>query len=168
MTQPPLPPPPSLADRAWQTAYRLGYPVARLSWHLLPRPHQGALVAVYVGAAVLLVRASYRREWNFAGGGVERGETPDIAARRELEEEIGLAVPALQPAGSIQGNWEGRPDLVHFFELRLDSLPPLRLDNREIVAARLVDLDRLGEMALTGPVADFLKPPLPRAQQGQR
>ena len=158
MSQPQPASPPSLIDRAWQTAFRLGYPVARLGWQLRPRPHQGALVAIYVGAAVLLVRASYRTGWNFPGGGVQTGETPEDAARRELQEEIGLAAPALHPVRSIQGNWESRPDLVHFFELRLDHLPPLRLDNREIVAARLVEPGGLRDVALTGPVAAFLVP----------
>jgi hypothetical protein len=45
---------------------------------------------------------------------------------------------------------------VHFFELRLDQLPELRLDNREIVAARLVSPDELPGMALTGPVTAYL------------
>ena len=161
MSQPQPSSPPSLVDRAWQAAFRLGYPVARLSWQLRPRPHQGALVAIYVGTLILLVRASYRTGWSFPGGGVEADETPEDAARRELQEEIGLAVPALRPVRSIRGNWESRPDLVHFFELRLDSLPPLRLDNREIVAAQLVALGAAPPLPLTGPVADFLKPPLP-------
>jgi 8-oxo-dGTP diphosphatase len=40
--------------------------------------------------------------------------------------------------------------------LRLDQLPELRLDNREIVAARLVSPEELPGMALTGPVAAYL------------
>jgi 8-oxo-dGTP pyrophosphatase MutT (NUDIX family) len=41
---------------------------------------------------VLLVRHSYRRRWGTPGGLLNRGETPDVAARREVEEEIGLGV----------------------------------------------------------------------------
>jgi 8-oxo-dGTP pyrophosphatase MutT (NUDIX family) len=143
-------------DHAWQLVYRIGFPLARLWWRFRQLPHQGALVAVYVDDAMLLVRSSYRAEWNFPGGGVRPGEAPEAAARRELAEEIGLTAPALVHAGSIAGRWDGRPDRVHFFELRLKQAPELRLDNREIVGARLVAPADLATLSLTGPVAAYL------------
>jgi 8-oxo-dGTP diphosphatase len=45
---------------------------------------------------------------------------------------------------------------MHFFELRLEQLPELRLDNREIIGARLVAAAELRGMALTGPVTAYL------------
>jgi hypothetical protein len=45
---------------------------------------------------------------------------------------------------------------VQFFELRLDRLPELQLDNREIIGARLISPSELRGMALTGPVAVYL------------
>lgn len=45
---------------------------------------------------------------------------------------------------------------MHFFELRLERLPQLHLDNREIIAVRLVRPDELRGMSLTGPVAAYL------------
>ena len=79
-----------------------------------------------------------------------------MAARRELAEEIGLAAHRLLPAGTDQDIWDGRMDRVHFFELWLEQLPELRLDNREIVGARLVQAAELRGMALTGPVIAYL------------
>ncbi len=120
----------SLVDLAWRTAFRLGFRVARVWWRVRRPRHEGALVVIHVGAAVLLVRSSYRRAWNFPGGGVRRGEAPEAAARRELAEEIGLTSVPLEPAGFAGGVWDGRRDGVHFFELRLDRLPELALDER--------------------------------------
>jgi 8-oxo-dGTP diphosphatase len=78
------------------------------------------------------------------------------AARRELFEEIGLAADPMHPVGVACGIWDGRRDQVHFFELRLNRLPQLKLDNREIVAARLVLPDELRDLPLTGPVVAYL------------
>lgn len=149
-------PPPSPLDRFWRLAFRFGFLSARLWWRLRRPRHEGALVAIHVGPALLLVRLSYRQEWNFPGGGIRPGETPEAAARRELAEEIGLTAPSLRPAGVVCGPWDGRRDRVHLFELRLDRPPDLRLDGREIVAARLMAPDELRGVPLTGPVAAYL------------
>jgi 8-oxo-dGTP diphosphatase len=145
-------------DMVWQTAFRLGFPLARVWWRLWRPPHAGALVAIHVGEGLLLVRSSYRNAWNFPGGGIQRGETAEAAARRELAEEIGLTPEAaLLPAGDARGDWDGQKDHVTFFELRLSRLPQLRLDHREIVAAQLFSPDELRSVAVTGPVAAYLE-----------
>lgn len=146
----------SVADRFWQIVYRAGFPVARAVWGLLRARHVGALVACRVGPAVLLVRSSYRAEWSFPGGGVKRGETPCASARRELREEIGVEAGGLGPAVVVSGHWEGRRDTVHVFALELAGMPVVRLDNREIVAARLVGWDEVGGLRLTGAVRAYL------------
>jgi 8-oxo-dGTP pyrophosphatase MutT (NUDIX family) len=148
--------PSTIRDAVWQIAYRLGFPLARIWCRLRRQQHEGALVAVHVGQALLLVRSSYRIAWNFPGGTIRRGETPEMAARRELAEEIGLAGYHLLPAGTACGIWDERIERVHFFELRLEQLPELRLDNREIIGARLVPAGELRGMALTGPVTAYL------------
>jgi 8-oxo-dGTP diphosphatase len=145
-----------LIDSVWRVALRLGFQVARAWWALRRPRHEGALVAIYVGRALLLVKSSYRAEWNFPGGSVHPGETPDAAAQREMEEEIGLKSYTLAPAGNACGIWDGRQDLVHFFELHLDCLPELRLDNREIIAAHLALPEQLPGIAVTAAVAAYL------------
>jgi len=41
--------------------------------------------------------------WQIAKGAIEKGETPEIAARREAQEELGVEVPAtLLPLGSVR------------------------------------------------------------------
>jgi 8-oxo-dGTP diphosphatase len=145
-----------LIDSVWRVALRFGFRLARVWWHLRRPSHEGALVAIYVGRALLLVKSSYRDEWNLPGGSVNAGETPDAAAQREMVEEIGLSSYTLLPAGRASGIWDGRRDQVHFFELHLDSMPELRLDNREIVATRLASPEELKGIPVTAAVAAYL------------
>ncbi|RFU45385.1 NUDIX domain-containing protein [Paraburkholderia sp. DHOC27] len=148
--------PATLIDAVWRLGLRVGFRLARIWWHIRRPRHEGALVALYVGEALLLVKSSYRAEWNFPGGSMHAGEPPEAAAQREMEEEIGLPAYPLVAAGSASGNWDGRKDKVYFFELHLDGLPELQLDNREIVAARLALPDELHHMPLTDAVVAYL------------
>lgn len=148
--------PATLVDRVWRMTLRLGFPLARAWWYVRRPHHEGALVAIYVGKALLLVKSSYRAEWNFPGGSIRPGETPDAAAQREMEEEIGLSAHPLLPAGSVSGIWDWRRDQVYFFELHLDCLPELRLDRREIVGVHLASPEELRGIAVTQAVAAYL------------
>jgi ADP-ribose pyrophosphatase YjhB (NUDIX family) len=52
----------------------------------------GALITDQAGR-VLLVKPNYRDHWLFPGGTADDNESPEAACARELEEEIGLALP---------------------------------------------------------------------------
>lgn len=51
-------------------------------------------VATDAEGRVLLVRHTYRTGWYLPGGGVERRETAEDAAKREMEEEAGVRATA--------------------------------------------------------------------------
>jgi 8-oxo-dGTP pyrophosphatase MutT (NUDIX family) len=96
-----------------------------------------ALALVEQAGKVVLVRHSYATGWHLPGGGVKRGESPEKAVLRELEEELGLT-------------WSSEPEFVGIFirkvwpvtnvialyrlrEARFDFKPSLEI--REIVLA---------------------------------
>lgn len=77
--------------------YRFSYPVAVLGWFLVrPRVRAAACIVDYEGRFIL-VRHTYgnRDKWAIPGGIVGRGEDPIAAARREVQEEVGLSLGEL-------------------------------------------------------------------------
>ena len=78
------------------TYRRLPTAARRLAVRVLaPSFHVGALCVIERGdGALLLLRQSYRRReaWGFPGGLLDRGEQPADAVRREVLEELGVAV----------------------------------------------------------------------------
>jgi len=59
-------------------------------------------------------------KWALVGGGIEKGETPEKACRREIEEETGLEIKKFFKSFSIQRN----PDSIeHIFACRYNGDP---------------------------------------------
>jgi len=143
-------------DAAWRLALRLGFQAACVWWSVRRPSHQGVQAVITLRNRLLLVRSSYRPEWGLPGGGVRAGETARHAMDRELQEELGIGLPALTPAGSASGIWDGRRDTVQFFTAQLEGLPEMRWDNREIIGARLFAPEELAGLRVTGPVRAYL------------
>ncbi|XP_068193814.1 oxidized purine nucleoside triphosphate hydrolase [Antennarius striatus] len=60
-------------------------------------------------------------KWNGFGGKVQHGETIEEAARRELQEECGLRVDALEKVGNIKFEFVGETQLLDVHVFRADS-----------------------------------------------
>jgi 8-oxo-dGTP diphosphatase len=74
----------------------------------------GAICAIErPDGALLLVRQSYRRNWGIPGGLLKRGEQPADAARREVDEEVGLAIDLLGEPAVVVDEDARRVDLVY-------------------------------------------------------
>jgi 8-oxo-dGTP diphosphatase len=86
---------------------------------------------------VLLVRFEFPTSgtrWALPGGGIEPGESPVDAIRRELIEEVGLHDPEIGPhiwtrthvIPFIDGRWDGQREQIHLVRTaRFDPAPAL-------------------------------------------
>jgi len=127
-----------MLDPLYRSAYRFAYQLMRLYWRVLRPQTHGALVALWCGGRILLVRNSYVSYYSLPGGYLRSGESGRDAAARELYEELGLQVADtdLVPALDARLDWEGKRDRVELFQLELEAEPQVKVDNREVIAAK--------------------------------
>ncbi len=50
--------------------------------------------------------------WNGFGGKVNEGEGVEEAAKRELEEEVGVIVNEIEHMGVLDFEWKGKPEIL--------------------------------------------------------
>ena len=89
----------------------------------------------------LVVKTTYAADWDIPSGHCDPGESPDLAASRELREETGLIVDAMQQFGVI---FYPRLRTVQvLFTHQLNSTPALKADNVEISDLLWVERDEV-------------------------
>jgi 8-oxo-dGTP pyrophosphatase MutT (NUDIX family) len=99
------------------------------------------------GDRVLLVRHTYGHDqWDIPGGGIHRGEEPLAAARREMEEELGVTIDDLHPLGQLSVRPYRARDQIHCFHAELGPVE-LTIDEGELAAAKWFAQDELPRKA---------------------
>jgi 8-oxo-dGTP diphosphatase len=149
----------STLDALWRAIFTIGYRAARVWWFVRRPEQRGAYVALWFGDELLTIRNSYKPGVTVPCGGIGRGESPREAARRELSEEVGIEVAPEQlvPTDEIVFENEYKRDHVHFFELRCEVRPTVRIDHREVVAAEFVALGDLASRPLVPALRSYLE-----------
>ncbi len=123
--------------------HRLLYRIAdrlRRQWWKVYRPTRNSVLVIAADGEgrVLLVRHSYGPPvWALPGGGIDRGEAPEEAARREFREELGGSLSELRELTHVTEPDSGSMDQLHVFVARAAGSP--EADMREIVAAEFFD-----------------------------
>ena len=91
----------------------------------------------------LMIRNTYgHRYWTLPGGGVKRGESPAVAVRREVAEEVGITLREVEPLGEYLSTLHYSKDTVYCFRASVDS-SAYEIDGKEIAEARWMPPDTI-------------------------
>jgi len=120
-----------------------------------------AVVAAVRGGRVLVARRAADADhlpgvWEFPGGKVESGETPESAARRELLEETGLVANDLEPLTTAVFDYPDRLLRFHAFVAH-DPDGDVRVRDREWAWVLPGELDPAGMPPANGPIVRSLR-----------
>lgn len=103
-----------------------------------------AVVITNMSGDILLLRHSYGPNvWSLPGGGVEPGEDPEAALRREMSEELGITLGRVEALGVLEEVIARSPHKGYVFASLCESQPVP--DGREVVEARFFPSHSLPE-----------------------
>ena len=119
-----------------------------------PRPKSTNVKTIFVSAAALIdsdgkVLITQRPEgksmsgmWEFPGGKIENGETPEFAVMRELEEELGIETRpcCFSPIGFASHPYDDFHLLMPLFICRFWKNTPIGKEGQDIKWVRPIDL----------------------------
>ena len=120
-----------LLKRIFKPLSKIAYFTLTLWWDITKPTIVGVRLLLVQDRSVVLVKHIYQRDWFLPGGRVERGETPEQAARREGTEELGAILGALNLVGIFTNLKEGKTDHIVVFaceDFTLSGLTDAEID----------------------------------------
>ncbi len=114
----------------------------------LPRKRcASGMVILNKKGELLLVKASYKKEWSLAGGMVNKKESPLEAVKREVREEVGLVIenPVFLGVKYVMNSSYRGESLQFFFgirELPEELIKKIKIDEDEVIDFGFFDLDK--------------------------
>ncbi|MCF6176806.1 MAG: (deoxy)nucleoside triphosphate pyrophosphohydrolase [Victivallaceae bacterium] len=95
--------------------------------------------------------------WEFPGGKIELGETPNGCLKREIIEELGIEVMTLDTIFLITHDYPDKSVKIRFIRcLTADTIPALGLEGQQVKWYRPDELTHIRLIEADRPFADFL------------
>jgi len=150
-----------------QIIYKLAYRCILTLWIFTRPTVYGVYIAVWHQEKLLVIKNSYRKRFTLPCGRIKRGEDKAEAAVRELYEEVNIKLEKEQLTfvGEYKGQFKHATDIGTFFEITMTEMPPVQVDNREVIWARFLPLHQVNDLPLNPTLETWLKHRLTDSEQ---
>lgn len=117
--------------------YKAFYPLIYWFLSTFRRDSPAAICVIECDGKILFIRNTYgAMSWTFPGGRLKSRESPEVAVRREIKEEVGIVLSELLLVGQIFGKRRGPPHSpVYCFYSKI-AKPHVMIDPGEVLEAR--------------------------------
>jgi 8-oxo-dGTP pyrophosphatase MutT (NUDIX family) len=116
-------------------AYKLAYAGLRVYWFVFRPQLYGVKCLIEFEGKILMIRNTYgNMRWTFPGGGFKRRESPEMAAAREVREEVGISLTRLRPLGEYTSTEGYKHDNVKCYAGEVTT-PHFEIERNEIYEA---------------------------------
>jgi len=123
--------------------FKIGYVLIKIYWFIFRPRTQGVRCILTKNGSILLIQHSYgSNRWSIPGGGIKRSESPAEAAKREIAEEVGIAVSGVNNLGYVFYDAEYKKDTIWVFQAEVSS-DEFNIDGLEISNAQWFPIDSL-------------------------
>jgi 8-oxo-dGTP pyrophosphatase MutT (NUDIX family) len=124
-------------------AYKLAYAGLRVYWFVFRPQIYGVRCLIEFEGKILMIRQTYGdMRWTFPGGGFKRNESPEMAAAREVKEEVGISLPALRFIGEYTSTEGYKRDNVKCYA-GVVGTPHFEIERNEIYEAAWFPWEKL-------------------------
>lgn len=125
------------------------FPLIKAYWFIFRPSVSGAKIILTNGNDILFVKHTYGKKYTFPGGGIKRGESPEVAVKREVLEELGVSLGEVTPIKTFTDTGEFKKDTISVFTSEVFS-KEVDTNNLEIEEAKWSSLEnppRVGRVA---------------------
>lgn len=118
------------------------------------------IVVHAVGAVLITRRPDHVHQgglWEFPGGKVESGESPESALRRELHEELGITVQAAEPWLQVRHAYPDQTVLLEVWRVTAYTGEPHGQEGQPLIWASPAELETFAFPAADQPILAALQ-----------
>lgn len=117
---------------------RIASGLRRVYWFVFRPKTTGVKCLIECDTSYLFIKHAYGSRmynWNLPGGGVKRNESVSDAVKREVFEELGIALPHVTELKKYTSSFEYKVDTIHCFH-SIVTTEKIVIDKKEILEAR--------------------------------